>query len=280
MTNSASEWQAATGDIWARRWADLDRALGDLSPHLVSALVEAAPTGPFRAFDLGCGAGTTTIAVAKKRPDADIVACDLSPSLARIARERTEENPSIRVVLGDAEELARSEGPFDLIFSRHGVMFFSDPARAFTSLRQAAAPGAPLVFSCFHQWEKNPWASELAAAAAGHELPAPGREPSGFAFSDPNYVREILDSSGWVEGEPREVPFEYVAGEGPGALEEALSLLSDVGPASALMRTLGDGQRGAALQRLDKAVKRHWDGQAVRFAATAWIWSARAGSAA
>lgn len=280
MTNTASDWATTTGDIWAERWRDLDRALAALSPQLIDAVVQAAPTGPFRAFDVGCGAGTTTLAVAEECPDASIIACDLSPSLVRIANERAETlGSSVRVVLGDAEALALSEGPFDIIFSRHGIMFFPDPVRAFGSLRRAAVRGGSLVFSCFRQWADNPWASELASAAAGRTLPPPGREPSGFAFADPDYVREIFGSSGWTEAEPRAASFEYVAGEGAEAVEQALSLLSAVGPASAVMRGLSPEERGGAIRRLREAIECHVDGDVVRFAAAAWIWSAKAGPA-
>ena len=179
-------------------------------------------------------------------------------------------------MLGDAETLAESEGPFDVIFSRHGVMFFPDPVRGFASLRQGMTPGGALVFSCFHQWKENPWASELACAVAQRELPPPGREPSGFAFSDPDYVREILGSSGWVDGEARVASFDYVAGHG---MDEAMALLSAIGPASAVIRSLPVEEQGAAVRRLRRAVERHLDGDTVRFSATAWIWSAKAGPA-
>ena len=69
---------------------------------------------------------------------APVIACDLSPSLVRIAEDRLA-GTSAQVVLGDAEAVAVREGPFDLIFSRHGVMFFPDPVEAFRTLRSSAS---------------------------------------------------------------------------------------------------------------------------------------------
>ena len=272
----AFDWAQATGDVWADRWPDLDLALSGVSPHLLSAMLEAAPAGEFRAFDIGCGAGTTTIALARERSDASVVACDLSPSLAKIAEERTARLPSVRVVLGDAETLAISEGPFELLFSRHGVMFFPDPVRAFASLRQGVRTAGALVFSCFQGWKENAWASEVAAAIAGRELPPPGREPSGFAFSDPDYVREILGASGWTDLEGMIVSFDYVPGKGPDAIVQAVALLSEIGPASAFLKTLDDADREPAFNRLREIVESHFDGTTVRFPASVWIWTARA----
>jgi SAM-dependent methyltransferase len=274
--SSATEWTTRSGDAWAERWRETDEALADLASKLHSALLAAAPPGPFDAFDVGCGAGSTSVELARARPDARIVCCDLSPALARVAEERLAEFGA-RVVLGDAEIVAGREGPFDLVYSRHGVMFFEDPVRAFGKLREAARPGAALVFSCFQDWDSNPWASELASAAAGHPLPPPGREPSGFAFAEPAYVAEILGAAGWTELECRAAPFRYVAAEGDGAVEQALDLLAEIGPASRLVRSLPDTERTAAFQRMRDVLERHCRNGSVEFSAAAWIWTAKAG---
>jgi SAM-dependent methyltransferase len=265
------DWATTSGDIWARRWKDTDRALADLSPHLLSAMADAAPDGAFEAFEVGCGPGSTTIEVAGRLPDASIAACDISPALVSIAEHRTADRPNVRVLAGDAETLAAAEGPFDLIYSRHGVMFFPDPVRAFEALRRAARPGASLIFSCFQAWELNPWASEVANAAAGQVLPAPGREPSGFAFADSRYVFDILSSSGWIGADAIPVPFRYVAG-----VEDALSFLAELGPASRVLQSLAEQDRPAALARMRAVIEQHLDGQSVVFPAAAWIYRASA----
>lgn len=272
------DWATNTGDVWTRRWRDTDAALSDLGAKLHSALLESAPTRRFRAMDIGCGPGSTSGELARTRPDAAIVACDLSPSLTELARDRLAELNNIRVVLGDAERVARAEGPFDFYFSRHGVMFFDDPVRAFRSFRDAAAPGAALVFSCFQDWEANPWASELSSAAAGQPLPAPGREPSGFAFAEPGYVEQILSSAGWTAVEARPTPFRYIAGEGDKAVDQALDFLAEIGPASRTMLSLPEHERSAAVNRMRHVIERHLYGRTVEFPAAAWIWRAKADS--
>lgn len=271
----APEWSTTSGDAWADRWPEIDHALSGLARVLNPAIKAAAPRRPFRALDIGCGAGSTSLALAEARPDASIVACDLSPALVRIAGERLS-GRSARVLHGDADGVAGREGPFDLIFSRHGVLFFGDPVRAFRGFRAAASAGASLVFSCFQGWNANPWASDLASAAAGRALAPPGREPSGFAFAEPDYVREILSSAGWADAAWRPVQFRYVAAGGEGAVENALSFLSDIGPASRVIRELPEGERGAAIGRMRDVIERHFDGDAVEFPAAAWIYSAMA----
>ena len=271
----APQWATTSGDVWARRWRDTDAGLAGLSPHLLKAITRCAPTGPFSAFEVGCGAGSTAMAIAESCPDAKITACDISAALVQVAQKRTATSPGIRVLLGDAEALGPCEGPFDLIFSRHGVMFFADSVGAFRSLRRAANPGASLIFSCFRDWASNPWASELASAAAGNALPAPGRESGGFAFADPDYVLEILSSSGWAEAEPQAVDFQYVAAEGDAAVEHAFSFFAEIGPASRIVQSLPEGERAGALERMRSVIENQFDGAAVAFPAAAWIWRAK-----
>jgi SAM-dependent methyltransferase len=251
-----------------------------LGRHLLSAITAAASVGAFRAFEVGCGAGSTSIAVAEARPEMLITACDISPALVEVARQRTADMRQVRVLLGDAEAVASREGPFDLIFSRHGVMFFPDPVAAFERLRRAANPGSSLIFSCFRSWDSNAWATELTGAAAGREVPPPGREPSGFAFADPDYVHEILSASGWEEAQRQPVDFTYVVGEGDGAVDHSLSFITEIGPASRILQSLPDQERPAAVRRMRSVIERRFDGSVVAFPAAAWIWTAKATSAA
>jgi SAM-dependent methyltransferase len=235
----------------------------------------AAPSRGFRALDIGCGAGSTSLALATARPDAAIIASDLSPSLIEVARRRLADT-SVEPVLGDAQEIAAREAPFDLFFSRHGVMFFADPVEAFQAFRHAANPGATLIFSCFEDWAANLWASELANAAAGRLTDPPGREPGGFAFADPDHVRLILDAAGWASATRLSFKFKYVAGTGAGAVEQALSLLCAVGPASMLLRDLDQPGHREAVRRMRDVIEHNFDGTRILFPAAACIWTARA----
>lgn len=155
-------------------------------------------------------------------------------------------------------------------------MFFPDPVGAFEILRMAAKPGASLTFSCFRAWELNPWASEVANAAAGRRLPAPGREAGAFAFAERDHVFDVLRSSGWTGAEAEPVAFRYVAGEGGQPLEDALSFLAELGPASRVLQSLPEEDRAGALERMRRVIERHRDGDAAVFPAAAWIYRATA----
>lgn len=276
--NTASDWIARNGDVWAARWRDTDRALSGLEAPLHSAILEAAP-GIGRAFEVGCGAGSTTEQLALARPELSIMACDLSAALIDVAKERLQAFGNVDLRVGDAQEIAGKTGPFDLLYSRHGVMFFADSLKAFRDLRAAAKDSGSLVFSCFRSWSENPWASELASAALGRPAPSPGREPSGFALADPDYVHELLKEAGWASAEGRPISFRYVAGKGADAVDEAQSFLLDIGPASSAIRAMPDVEVAPAKERLRGALEHHFNGEAVEFEAAVWIWTAKASAA-
>ncbi|WP_294337695.1 class I SAM-dependent methyltransferase [uncultured Sphingomonas sp.] len=300
---SPTDWTGRVGDVWAAEWRRTDRSFADLSRHLDAAILAAAPDGPFRALDIGCGAGGTSLALATTRTDATIIGVDLSTSLVDVANDRliravlsrgripgaicgSSDAPwdrpapehggavgNVTFLAGDALDLATVHAPFDLLYSRHGVMFFDDPVAAFATLRHAAVPGARLIFSCFRNWSANAFATAPAEALG---LSPPGSGPGPFAFADRDRVAGILAGAGWRDAHATPVAFAYRAGGGTDPLGDALEMLQRIGPAAAALRGMADGDRGAAIDRLRGVIDRYRTTDAVDFPAAAWIWSAKA----
>jgi SAM-dependent methyltransferase len=267
----AYDWAGRVGDTWADEWRRTDLSFANLSPHLNAAILDAAPeTGT--AVDIGCGAGGTAIALAAARPALTVLGIDLSRNLVDTARERGAACPNLRFEVGDASDLAGITA--DLLFSRHGVMFFDDPIAAFTRLRQAVTPESHLVFSCFRDVTLNPWAIETGAAVAGAVLQKPGTSPGPFAFADAAHVRSILQASGWT-GDVQPLDYTYRAGEGQHAIDEALAFFSRIGPAAAQLRELDGAAQEAGRERLRDTLAKRLRNDVVDFPASAWIWSCR-----
>jgi SAM-dependent methyltransferase len=271
---AGTDWTGFVGDVWADEWRRTDRSFASLTRQLEAAILAAAPPGPFRAVDIGCGAGATSLALAIARPDAEVVGVDLSQALVDVARNRLAGLPNCRVEQGDVLVAAAAIRP-DLLVSRHGVMFFADPVAAFAALR-AAAPGATLVFSCFGPRSDNRFATlvdELVPPA-----PAAADEPGPFAFADPERVADILTRAGWRPDAPRRVPFAYRAGAGDDPVADAVSFLSRIGPAAAALREASDPD--ALRLALAGALAHYRVGDAVDLPALGWIWRAQAGETA
>lgn len=280
---TAREWLGDVGDAWASSWSATDVSFADLSCRLDPAIVAAAPEGEGRAVDLGCGAGATSIALATARPDLSVTGVDVSADLVRVATERGSEPGNLTFAVADLNRDAAivAQGA-DLLCSRHGVMFFDDPAAVFAALRSAANPGARLVFSCFRASSLNPWAGALVADLTGSVPPSPpqGYAPGPFAFADPGFVASMLAAAGWRADKPEPVNYRYVAGRGPDPIAQAVAFFQRIGPVARMLRDASTCERAALVDKLTVLLQARAEGDAVAFPAAAWIWRATAGAIA
>jgi SAM-dependent methyltransferase len=192
-------WNGPSGQSWVEAQALLDRAFRPFEDRLV----EAASTGPHRrVLDIGCGTGSTTLAVARRLGAASrCVGVDISEPMLALARTRgAHEGSPAEFIRADAQTYPFEAGIFDLVVSRFGVMFFDDPVRAFANVRRASANGAELRCIAWRSAADNPFMT-TAERAAAPLLPAlPARQPDApgqFAFANPTRVHGLLAESGW-----------------------------------------------------------------------------------
>jgi SAM-dependent methyltransferase len=274
---TAPDWQTRVGDIWAAEWRRTDRSFADLARHLDAAILVVAPdTG--RAADLGCGAGATSLALAAARPDITIHGFDLSDALVVVARERASAEGRTNLIFstGAVPDALAAAAPFDLAFSRHGVMFFDDPAAAFAGIAAALRPGAPLVFSCFRTPAENSWASHTIATLGGRLDPPAGYAPGPFAFADPDVINRLLGAAGFVDISVAAADYTYRAGEGTDPATDATDFFRRIGPVSRILAESPDADRPALLARLRVILAEQVTGEVLDFPAAAWIVTARA----
>jgi len=273
---AAADWLGKVGDTWAREWQRTEQSFAALEPALRRAILAVAPDhGEF--LDLGCGVGATAADIAAARPGAMVTGVDLSPALITAAQTRHTAS-NLRFIAGDALEVA-AEQLFDLVLSRHGVMFFADPVAAFTRLRARQKPGAPLVFSCFRARRHNAWATELGAAIGHPTTDDHAYTPGPFAFADRDFVADLLARAGWRAASATTADFDYVAGMGSddaAAITDALAFFTRIGPAAAAIRATPDHARADLLGRIGTRLARYARNGRVAMPASAWIWTARA----
>ena len=165
-------WNEVNAEKWIRFQGVIDEQIRSLGR---AAMERVAMRSGERALDVGCGCGDTTLEIAHRvGPAGFVVGLDVSaPMLAeaeRRARERSVSNA--RFLNADAQTHTFSAAGFDVGFSRFGVMFFADPARAFANLGHALRPGGRFAFVCWQAIDRNPWMGVPMAAAARESLPA------------------------------------------------------------------------------------------------------------
>lgn len=271
-----TEWQAQVGRNWAQMHVHTDRALTGLTRRLLERIAGL----PGRTvLDIGCGAGELALAIAAARPDATVIGVDISPDLVAEARKRAREDARVEFVLADAAQWRDDDRSPDLLVSRHGVMFFDDPVAAFGHLRDIAASGANLVFSCFRTPGENPWASGVSALMPPEDgaLPPAPHAPGPFAFADVVHVRTILSAAGWTGIGFEPVDFTFIAGAGSDPVSDAETFFARIGPAAIAMRKLTGEARDEFRARLRGWLEEHRRDDRVTFPGAAWIVGARRG---
>ena len=170
--NAAEElfWNAETGQAWVELQEPLDTTFNTITQRLYT-LLAAAPGE--RVLDVGCGSGTTTMALARSvGASGTVIGLDISRPLLARAEARTHEAGlhTIRYMLADAQTHGFARDSFDVVASRFGVMFFADPVAAFANLRSGMRAGGRLACACWAAVTRNPWfhlAREAAAIVNG-----------------------------------------------------------------------------------------------------------------
>lgn len=268
---TASEWQDNVGRAWAQSWRMTDRAFAGVTKQLLDLIANLPGE---EVLDVGCGAGELSFAMARQRPQARITGIDVSSDLISAAEQRVPPRARVAFCIADAAAYRPERAP-DLIISRHGVMFFDDPARAMTHLREIASPGARLAFSCFRAADENPFAQDPAAAVGAWMPKVEGYAPGPFAFADPDFVKATLAAAGWagIRCEAHDVAF--VVGQGAQSAREAREFFSRIGPAARALAALDTEPREAALARLDKLIAARTTDGLVAFPAAIWLVTAR-----
>lgn len=263
----ASDWIAAQADFESVGAWFGEQALGQLSvvpgEHVV---------------DVGCGTGETTVALARAAGAAGrVVGVDISAAMVAEARRRAARLGDVDVafVVADAEEAPVTEGA-DAVFSRFGVMFFSDPRRAFSNLAASMRVGGRLAVVVWQEVLANEWLllpGIAALSATGSLPPMPAEdEPGPFSLADRDKLLELLVSGGFSDAEVLPLQHEVVVDRD--GVDNFVRRSMAMGAAREAVRAAGDdaavAQRIADQLRRD-LLERIGDGASTGLAAAAWL---------
>jgi len=277
QNEQARLWNGPAGRAWVDSQELLDRLLKPFEDLLVATVANGSPQ---RVLDVGCGTGSTTLAIARRLDtQGTAVGVDISAPMIALARKRAEREPfATTFICADAQSHAFETASVDLILSRFGVMFFADPIRAFANLRRAVRDDGRITFIGWRSADENPFmtTAERAAAPFLPEL-APRRPnaPGQFAFANRERVRTILQESGWNEIEIRSIDVVCVLPE-----KDLVRYVTRLGPVGLALEKADERTRTQIVEKIRPAFDAYVDGDEVRVTAASWMVSARPAHAA
>ena len=234
-----AEWNGVLGQRWAAMRQEIDRIT---APFGDAALTVASPQAGERVIDIGCGCGDTTIEIARLvGPAGSVLGIDVSQPMLEVARSRgmSATQSHLSFLEGDASE-TKLPTNVDLLFSRFGVMFFSQPTGAFRHLRKSLRRCGRCVFVCWRTPRDNAWAmTPLSAAREALDITPPPSDPEApgpFAFADDQRLRTILSGAGFGAIDVQRFDTAILLGATPRSAAEGVA---QMGPVSRLVREAG-----------------------------------------
>ena len=234
-----ADWNGVMGQQWAGMQRETDAVV---APFGNAALHRAAPRPGERVIDIGCGCGDTSIEIARRVGErGTVLGVDVSQPMLAVARAQGALGRHTNLEFRDADA-SEAELPAntDLLFSRFGVMFFSQPIAAFSHMRKSLRAGGRCVFVCSRTPRDNAWAmAPLSAARAAMGVTPPPADPNApgpFAFADDGRLRAILEDAGFGSVDIQR--FDTSVTLGATALDAAERALR-FGPASRFVREMG-----------------------------------------
>jgi SAM-dependent methyltransferase len=227
-------------------------------------------------LDVGCGTGLTTREAGRAAAPGRVVGVDVSERMLGRARQLTEAErlENVSYERGDAQVHRFDPGRFDLVISRFGTMFFSDPAAAFANIASALRPAGRLVLLVWQRRELNRWALSIDAALGdAAQLPPPGADP--FSLGDAECTADTLERAGFEALRFEDVDEPVLYGHDIGAALEFVCGFQDT---SAALASMGRSDAARAVDRLRAMLAAHYsDDRGVLLDSRAWLITGRRG---
>jgi ubiquinone/menaquinone biosynthesis C-methylase UbiE len=256
---------------------------GSLGVHGEAALELFGPVPGERVLDIGCGFGDTTLRIAEAvGPGGEAVGVDVSARFIEASRADAQRAraANVRFEVADVQTDPLG-GPYDLAFSRFGTMFFANPVAALRNVRRALVPGGRLVMVVWRRRIDNDWlyraqriVEEIVSRPEEYDEPTCG--PGPFSMADADTTSEVLLHAGYGDVCLRRHDVPMLIGRD---VEEAIALVTALGPAGEILRLAGD--RAAHLHdRVNEALSAGMaeldGGDGVRAGSSTWIVTATA----
>jgi ubiquinone/menaquinone biosynthesis C-methylase UbiE len=169
-------------------------------PYAADLAQRLAAFNPKQVLETAAGTGVLTRAIARRLPEADIVATDLNqPMLDRAAT--TIQRRSLEWRQADALALPFDDRSFDAVVCQFGVMFFPDKVAGFREARRVLRAGEPFLFNAWDRISNNEFVSIASDALAEIFPDDPPRfmERTPHGYHDANVIRRELGEAGFAD---------------------------------------------------------------------------------
>jgi SAM-dependent methyltransferase len=192
-------WSSVSG-AWAEHADFIEERGRGVTERLLAATM---PTPGDRVLELACGPGAVALAVAPLVDPGEVIASDVAVEMADVA-ERRAHSRGFHNVHGrrlDIEDIAEPDASFDIVYSRDGLQFALEPARAVNEIARVVKPGGRVAVATWAARDRNPWLGlvfDVLGEQLGQPVPPPGI-PGPFSLSDASQLETLFVDAGFTQ---------------------------------------------------------------------------------
>ena len=189
-------WNEGIGKKWVEEDDSMNERLSILTKEL---FLRSNINRDDKILDIGCGGGQTTFEASKMvGENGYVIGADISKILLDLAKSKYANTKNLEFKYCDVQNYEFRENSFNKVISRFGVMFFENPIEAFKNIYNSIQEDGSLNFVCWTNVIENEFFTDPTNIIIKHinkEFPEITRAPGPLAFSEADYVKEILVSS-------------------------------------------------------------------------------------
>ncbi|MFY0691212.1 MAG: class I SAM-dependent methyltransferase [Paracoccaceae bacterium] len=277
-----SEFVRFWNEVLVPKFIDWKHVLvGGLSQHSEGVLPLLDIKSGDRVLDAGAGFGDTACMLAERvGPEGAVVAMDCCDAFLEYGRQEAASRglDNVRFEVADVETHPFA-GEYDMVFSRFGTMFFSNPVPALRNMRMALRPGGRMTHIVWRQRSDNPWLNAAKDIVLEH-LPPPDDDaqscgPGPFSMANEDMVRGMMKAAGFEDITFDRVDASVRMGND---IEDSIGFQMALGPAGEVVREAGDiaVEKDADIRAdLRELLAPHVTEDGVWMGSSSWVISAR-----
>ena len=191
-------WNEGIGKKWVQEDASMNERFTLLTDEFFSRTMINKDDS---ILDIGCGGGITSYEASKLvGENGYVLGADISEILLDLANKNYSSIKNLEFKYCDVQNYEFEKKIFNKVISRFGVMFFENPIEAFKNINNSIQDEGSLHFVCWTDVMENEFFTLSANIISKHlnkGFPETTRAPGPFAFSDEDYIKQILNASGF-----------------------------------------------------------------------------------
>ncbi len=237
--------------VW-KKWIDVyERGAASISEALVDL---AGLAEGHHVLDIATGAGEPALTAARAvGSSGHVIATDVAPEMLQVGRERAAQADltNVEFHLMDATRPDLSEGSFDAILCRWGLMFLPDLEQALRRLGALLVAGGRLAAAVWSSRDRVPLIATRLRVLE-RVIGDPGA--AAFSLADPAHLEAILSRAGFgrVSNHRHLAPFEFASADDYVAFQREV-----VGPYIPGLVALPPERQGKLWEQVAEAARRH-----------------------